>query len=163
MFQMPVSSSAVAEMFQADVLKEDEKWYPHSTLGKLRPLMFDLSGGSCVTLLKVDGGGTLGKHYHSAAVSAWTLDGAWGYREYEWVARAGSFVYEPPGHTHTLYVHPSENKMLVLFQIQGPLIYLDDKNNPIDYADAFTHLERYREYCLRTPGLGEEWVRSLIR
>lgn len=162
MIHLSGSPSTLPQMFQPDILKDDDKWYPHSKMGKMRPILFDLAHGSWVTLLKIEGEGTLGRHHHAAPVSAWTLDGAWGYREHDWVARAGSFVYEPPGHIHTLYVHPSERKMLVLFQIQGPLVYLDEKDNAIDYADAFTHLEAYRKYC-KESGVGEEWVNSLIR
>lgn len=80
----------------------------------------------------------------------------------DWVARAGSFVYEPPGHIHTLYVHPSEGRMLTLFHVQGPLVYLDENNNVIEYSDAFTELEKYKRHCLEQD-LGEEWLRSLIR
>ena len=162
MIHIPVCSNTLPEVFDPDVLKEDKKWYAQGAMGKLRPLLFNISNGSWITLLKVQGEGNLARHHHSSAVTAWTLDGAWGYREYDWVARAGSFVYEPPGHIHTLYVHPSEGKILVLFHIQGPLAYLDETDNIIDYADAFTHLDRYKQHC-REQGLSEEWLQSLIR
>ena len=162
MIQIPTCTYTQPEIFQSDVLKDDNKWYASSKNGRQRPLQFNISNGSWVTLLKAEGEGTRGRHHHSASVSAWTIEGAWGYREYDWVARAGSFVFEPPGHIHTLYVHPSEGRMLVLFHVYGPLVYLDENNNAVGYTDVFTELEIYKQHCLEQ-GLGEEWVRSLIR
>ena len=78
------------------------------------------------------------------------------------MARAGSFAYEPAGHIHTLYIHPDAGKMTALFHVNGPLVYLDEKNNAVDYDDVFLRLDRYSKHC-RDVGLGDEWVRSLIR
>ena len=80
-------------------------------MGKVRPLLFDVSNGGWVSILKAEDQGTIQRHRHASPVTAWTLDGAWGYRERDWVARAGSFAYEPAGHIHTLYIHPDAGKM----------------------------------------------------
>ena len=37
-------------------------------------------------------------------VHGFVLKGRWRYLEHDWVASAGSFVYEPPGEIHTLVV-----------------------------------------------------------
>lgn len=162
MVHIPAFAYARPEIFQEGALVEDNKWMPHGKLGKIRPLMFDVGTGNWIVLLKAEGEGILQRHHHPSSVTAFTLDGAWGYKEYDWTARTGSFVYEPPGHIHTLFIHPSERKMLVLFHSQGPVVYLDDDNQVVDYADAFVHLDRYSRHC-KEQGIGEEWVRSLIR
>ena len=41
-------------------------------------------------------------HKHTGPVWGYTVSGAWKYKEYDYVNRAGSFLYEPAGSTHTL-------------------------------------------------------------
>ena len=162
MVTIPVSPFTSPEMFQPDVMVEDEKWYPLGKMGKVRPLLFDVSNGGWVSILKAQGAGTIQKHRHASPVTAWTMDGAWGYREHDWVSRAGSFAYEPAGHIHTLYIDPAVGHMTALFHVMGPLVYLDDANNVVDYDDVFLRLDRYTKHC-KEVGLGEAYVRSLIR
>ena len=162
MVNIPNSPYTHPEMFQPDVLVEDEKWYALGKMGKVRPLLFDVSNGGWVSILKAQGQGTIQKHRHASPVTAWTLDGAWGYREHDWIARAGSFAYEPAGHIHTLYIDPAVGHMTAVFHVNGPLVYLDEKNDVVDYDDVFLRLDRYAKHC-REVGLGDEWVRSLIR
>ena len=52
--------------------------------------------------------------------------------------------------------------MTALFHVQGPLVYLDEAGNAVDYDDVFLRLDRYSKHC-RSVGLGDEFVRSLIR
>jgi 2,4'-dihydroxyacetophenone dioxygenase len=96
---IPVSPSSftVAEMFDGDVMADDAKWMPVGSIGHSRPLMFDIRHGSWISVLRARGAGTIQRHRHASPVTAWTLDGTWGYREHDWIARAGSFVYEPAG------------------------------------------------------------------
>lgn len=159
---IPPSPFTRPEMFEPDVMVEDKKWYSLGKLGMVRPLMFDVTNGGWVSILKAEGEGTIQRHRHASPVTAWTIDGAWGYREHDWVARAGSFAYEPAGHIHTLYIHPSERKMLALFHVSGPLVYVDEKGDPMDYDDVFLRLDRYSKHC-RDVGLGDDYVRSLVR
>lgn len=150
------------EMFQADVLEHDRTWMPVGTLGHSRPLVYDTRNGGWISLLRAKGEGTIQRHRHAAPVTAWTLDGSWGYREHDWVARKGSFVYEPAGHIHTLFIHPEQGHMLAVFHIFGPLVYINEAGEAEDYEDVFVRMDRYLKYC-KTVGLGEDWVRSLIR
>ena len=78
------------------------------------------------------------------------------------MARKGSFVYEPAGHIHTLFIHPEQGHMLAVFHIFGPLVYINDAGEAEDYEDVFVRMDRYLKYC-KTVGLGEDWVRSLVR
>ena len=162
MMQITPSPYTYPEMFQPDVLADDKTWYPLGQIGETRPLIFDVSHGSWVSILRARGAGTIQKHRHAAPVTAWTMDGSWCYREHDWVARAGSFAYEPAGHIHTLYIHPEQAHMTAMFHVYGPLVYLDEKNEVTGYDDVFLRLDRYAAHC-RAVGLGEDWVRSLIR
>ena len=157
-----VSPFTRAELFQPDLLTVDDKWFPLAQIGNVRPLLFDVTNGGWISILKAEGEGTIQRHRHAAPVSAYTLEGAWGYRENDWIARAGSFVYEPAGHIHTLYIEPSVGKMTAIFHVYGPVIHIDKDGNVEQYEDVFSRLDRYSEHC-RKVGLGDEWVRSLIR
>ena len=42
------------------------------------------------------------RHRHSGPVFGYTTSGAWKYKEYDYVNREGSFLYEPAGSVHTL-------------------------------------------------------------
>lgn len=162
MIQIASSPYTSPEMFQGDVLEHDEKWMPVGNIGHSRPLMYDTKAGGWISVLRARGAGTIQRHRHASPVTAWTLEGSWGYREHDWVARAGSFVYEPAGHIHTLFIHPDEGHMTAVFHIFGPLIYVDADGNAQDYEDVFVRIDRYAAYC-KTVGLGEDWIRSLIR
>jgi len=39
------------EMFQPDVMAEDDKWYPLGKMDTVRPLLFDLTNGGRVSIL----------------------------------------------------------------------------------------------------------------
>ena len=162
MNNIPNSPYTVPEMYQPDVMVMDNKWYGLGKMGMVRPLLFDVANGGWVSILKAEGKGTIQRHRHASPVTAWTLDGAWGYREHDWIARAGSFAYEPAGHIHTLYIDPEVGHMTAVFHVNGPLIYVDEAGNPTDYDDVFLRLDRYAKHC-KEAGLGEDYVRSLIR
>ena len=162
MVQLNESPYTDPAMFQGNVMEVDDKWMPIRNIGHARPLVYDIKNGAWISILKAHGAGTIQRHRHAAPVTAWTLDGSWGYREHDWVARAGSFVYEPAGHIHTLYIHPEASSMTAVFHVFGPLAYISADGTIEDYEDVFVRLERYSNYC-KTVGLGEDWVRSLIR
>jgi 2,4'-dihydroxyacetophenone dioxygenase len=46
----------------------------------------------------------VGTHRHQGPVQMWTMSGSWVYREHAFVNRAGSYLFEPIGSVHTLYV-----------------------------------------------------------
>ncbi|KAL7523226.1 hypothetical protein ACHAXR_000085, partial [Thalassiosira sp. AJA248-18] len=95
--------------------EEDPRiWVPQTDCLSFRPLCFCTSQGYYVNLLKFTGGGILGRHRHSSPVHAVTLKGSWGYREHGWHAHPGTYVFEPPGETHTLVVDDCE-EMVALF------------------------------------------------
>jgi 2,4'-dihydroxyacetophenone dioxygenase len=122
-------------------------WVPQGERVWYRPLRFDLANGRWVNVLKVTGGGRVNRHRHSGGqVLGYCLQGSWHYLEREWVARPGTFVYEPPGDIHTLVVDAAE-EMQTLFLLEGVVQYLDDEDNVIYQDDVFTKLERYLAFC----------------
>lgn len=125
-------------------------WVPQGERVWFKPLRFDLSNGKWVNLLKITGGGKVNRHRHSGGqVMGYVLQGGWRYLERDWVARPGTFVYEPPGDIHTLVVDAGE-EMQTLFLLEGVVQYLDDADQVIYQDDVFTKLERYLKYCHET-------------
>ncbi len=124
-------------------------WVPQGERVWFKPLRFDLANGRWVNLLKVTGGGRVNRHRHAGGqVLGYCIQGSWRYLEREWVARPGTFVYEPPGDIHTLVVDPAQD-MITLFLLEGVIQYLDDADNVIAQDDVFSKLERYLAYCRR--------------
>src|SRR5690349_20106775 len=75
----------------------------------------DIGGGSKMKVLQVDvaqelwivenifqAGYVVQTHRHTGPVYGYTTSGAWRYQEYDYVNRAGSFLFEPTGSVHTL-------------------------------------------------------------
>ena len=123
-------------------------WVPQGERVWFKPLRFDLATGRWVNVLKIVGGGRVNRHRHSGGqVLGFCLQGSWRYLEREWVARPGTFVYEPPGDIHTLVVDESAGEMQTLFLLEGVVQYLDDEDNVIYQDDVFTKLERYVKFC----------------
>jgi 2,4'-dihydroxyacetophenone dioxygenase len=152
--------------FVANIDVSDEKrWIPYAEGVWLQPCSFNLSAGSLSLVLKALPGASLGIHYHVGRVHGYTLAGHWGYIEYDWTAKAGTFIYEPPGEAHTLVIREdSPEPAMIFFMIEGGLIYLD---KPVDgtfaaFEDAFTALEFFRA-GYRTAGLDERDLEPLVR
>ena len=88
------------------------------------------------------------KHKHTGPVWGYTVSGAWKYKEYDYVNRAGSFLYEPAGSIHTLMVPPDTVGMTdVWFQIYGANLNLDPDGNIDLVTDASTVLRSYMHRC----------------
>ena len=99
-----------------DEKEEDPRvWVPQTDCLSFRPLCFCVSQGYYVNLLKFKGGGVLGCHRHPSPVHALTLKGSWGYKEHDWNAKPGAYVFEPPGETHSLIVDEDCDEMVALF------------------------------------------------
>ncbi|MBW3624454.1 MAG: 2,4'-dihydroxyacetophenone dioxygenase family protein [Armatimonadetes bacterium] len=122
-------------------------WVPQGERVWFKPLRFDLANGRWINILKVTGGGRVNRHRHTGGqVLGYCLQGSWHYLEREWVARPGTFVYEPPGDVHTLVVDDAE-EMITLFILDGVVQYLDDEDRVIYQDDVYTKLDRYLTFC----------------
>lgn len=85
------------------------------------------------------------KHRHTGPVFGYTTSGAWKYKEYDYVNRAGSFLYEPAHSEHTLQC--IEDNTQVWFQMYGSNINLDGDDNIAYAVDGLTTLEFYYAMC----------------
>src|SRR5438309_541622 len=121
-------------------------WVPQGERVWYKPLRFDLANGRWVNLLKVAGQGKVNRHRHSSQVLGYCIHGSWHYPERDWVARPGTFIYEPPGDIHTLVVNGDE-EMITLFLLEGVIQYLDANENVVSQDDVFSKMERYLSYC----------------
>jgi 2,4'-dihydroxyacetophenone dioxygenase len=89
-------------------------------------------------------GTVLPKHYHHGEVHAWTIEGTWGYLEYDWTAGPGDYIYEPSGSIHTLAVpEDSPGPATIQFVIEKGLDFLDDDGNAFHVEDAETITQLY--------------------
>lgn len=98
-------------------------------------------------------GTVLPRHRHFGPVHAYTIEGRWYYKEYDWVAEAGSFIYEPANSVHTLAV-PADNSgpTLVLFTIEAGMVLLGDNDELLLIEDAQS-VNRYYAMALEMRGI----------
>ena len=85
------------------------------------------------------------RHKHTGPVYAYTTSGAWKYKEYDYVNRAGSFLYEPADSVHTLQV--VEDNTHVWFQIYGANLNLDADDDLESVSDGTSTLATYLKLC----------------
>ena len=90
-------------------------------------------------------------HRHTGPVWGYTVSGAWKYKEYDYVNRAGSFLYEPAGSIHTLTC--IEDNTQVWFHMYGCNLNLDDDGNITSVSDGAGTLQAYLAMC-EAQGLG---------
>lgn len=89
-------------------------------------------------------------HKHTGQVHAFTLSGSWGYRESEYLNTAGSFLYEPAGSIHTLYVPESNDEVTdVWFAIWGANLNLEPDGTISSVTDAESVLASYLHLCAK--------------
>lgn len=142
--------------------EDDREWVPQAENVWFRPLMLNTVTGGWCNLLKVRKSGVLSRHRHPMVVVGYVIKGRWFYREHDWVANAGDFVYEPPGEIHTLEVPPDCEEMITFFNISGAMIYLDEQGNQVGYEDVFTKLDMCRKHYASN-GLGESFIDKYVR
>jgi 2,4'-dihydroxyacetophenone dioxygenase len=137
-------------------------WVPLTEHTAVRPLQFNVSLGQYTHVMRVTKAGMIARHRHSGGVHAWVFKGRWLYLEHDWVAEEGSYIFEPPGETHTLVVPEGCNEMITLFQVNGSLMYVDPQGNSTGYDDVFTRIEKARAHYVAV-GLGDRYVEQFIR
>jgi quercetin dioxygenase-like cupin family protein len=118
----------------------------------------DIGGGNKLKVLQVDerqglwivenifqSGFAVQTHKHTGPVYGYTTSGAWKYAEYDYVNRAGSFLFEPAGSVHTLTCVEDDTR--VWFQMYGANLNLDDDGNIASVADGAGTLAAYYALC----------------
>ncbi len=154
------------EHFITNIDPENERlWVPYTNGVWFQPCQFNVTSGGFSVVLKGLPGAKLGTHYHVGTVNGYTMRGHWRYLEHDWVAKPGTYVYEPAGEAHTLVItEDSPEPMVTIFVVAGGLIYLD---KPVGggfaaYEDGFTLLELSRKHYQQT-GLDVRQLDLLIR
>lgn len=151
------------DMVIDEVLSSDENlWVPLAEDMWSRPLHLNTSMGYYVHVLRSRRSGMLQRHRHSGPVHAYVIKGKWYYLEHDWIANEGSYIFEPPGETHTLTVPEDCDEMITLFTVFGSLMYVDPEGNATGYDDVFTRIERYRDH-FEAVGLGADYVKNFMR
>jgi len=124
----------------------------------------DIGGGNLLKVIRVDeaeglwivenvfqSGFAVQTHRHTGPVFGYTTSGAWKYREYDYVNRAGSFLYEPAGSVHTLEV--VEDDTQVWFHMYGANLNLREDGTIESVTDGPGTLAAYLNLC-EAAGLG---------
>src|SRR5215213_7098924 len=144
-------------------MPDDERlWVPQAPNVWFRPLLLNTVNGEWVNLLRVTRSGVLSRHRHPAPVHGYVIRGSWHYLEHDWIARAGSYVYEPPGEVHTLVVDDGVEEMVTFFNVSGAMIYGDEQGRPTGYEDVHSKIAMCRAHY-GAIGLGEDYVAQFIR
>ncbi len=142
---------------------EDERvWVPQAPNVWFRPLMLNTLQGQWCNLLRVRKSGVLSRHLHPAPVHGYVIKGQWRYLEHDWVAKAGDYVFEPPGETHTLVVDADVEEMITFFNISGCMYYVDENGKNTGYEDVFTKIDMCRAHY-ENVGLGKDFVDQFVR
>lgn len=150
-----------AELVAQAVAGDEREWVPAAMANVwMRPLLFDTVRGAWTNVVRIRTEGFISRHAHPSPVHGFVIAGSWHYAERDWIATAGSYVFEPPGDVHTLIADAGES--LTLFWITGTLIELDQQGRTVGYADVFTRIEQASRHFDRV-GLGADYVRRYIR
>ncbi|MGH8799713.1 MAG: 2,4'-dihydroxyacetophenone dioxygenase family protein [Casimicrobiaceae bacterium] len=156
------ASGVVPELAVAAIPDDERVWVPQAPDVWFRPLLLNTVSGGWCNLLRVRRSGILSRHRHPMPVVGYVIRGRWRYLEHAWVAEEGSFVYEPPGETHTLVVPDDCAEMITFFNIAGAMIYLDETGRQTGYEDVFSKIEMCRRHYAAA-GLGVRFVDQFIR
>jgi len=132
------------------VLDTDELPFADNFLGyegvRLKVLLADVEGACYVVRIRFAPGVQLMTHLHTGTVHAFTLAGEWGYLEYpdSEPSRAGSYLYEPAGSTHTLKVSDDcTEETDVIFISYGAMVIYDEEGNIVAARDAAAERDDY--------------------
>ena len=162
-YQLPMPENALPEIVIPSAIPDDDKlWVKQAENVYFRPLCLNASQGYWMNLLKVTKSGVLSRHRHPNAVHGFVLKGRWHYLEHDWEAKEGSYVYEPPGETHTLVVPDDVEEMITFFQVNGIMSYVDPWGKLLGYEDVFTKIDLCRKHFTYI-GLGKNYVDQFIR
>ena len=162
-YQRPMPLDAQSDIVVPKAIPDDERvWVPQAEGVFFRPLCLNISQGYWMNMLRVTRAGVLSRHRHPNPVHGYVIKGRWHYLEHDWVATEGSYVYEPPGETHTLVVPDDVEEMITYFQVNGVMYYVDAYGKHLGYEDVFTKIDMCRKHYTKV-GLGSDYVNQFIR
>ena len=112
---------------------------------KLKVIQVDVAEGLWIVENIFQTGYAVQTHRHTGPVYGYTTSGAWKYREYDYVNRAGSFLFEPAGSVHTLECVEDDTR--VWFQMYGVNLNLAADGSIESVFDGPGTLEVYYALC----------------
>ena len=124
---------------------DDLPWVDIGPGAKLKVLQVREREGLWVVANIFPAGYAVQTHRHTGPVWGYTVAGAWKYREYDYINRAGSFLYEPAGSVHTLEC--VEDETMVWFHMYGANLNLDSDGTVESVTDGAGTLAAYFMLC----------------
>lgn len=161
--QLPMPPDALPDIVVPDAPSEidDRMWRQQAETVFFRPLCLNVSRGYWMNLLKVTKSGVLSRHGHANAVHGFVRKGHWHYLEHDWIARDGSYVYEPPDETPTLVIPDEVDELITCFHVNGVMYYVDPYGNHLGYEDVITKIGMCRAHFEKV-GLSADYVKNFI-
>ncbi len=119
---------------------------PYASKVFIKAIKVDPVRGEWITLLKAPANIELPRHHHSGTVHVYTVSGEWKYKEHDWIASAGSFVFETAGTQHTP-VSLGKDEVITLNIVQGDWNLIDDSGRVLATENWRTVMQRYLDHC----------------
>jgi quercetin dioxygenase-like cupin family protein len=126
---------------------EEAGWHPWVNGLSIKPYRYETKNGLSVFTLWAPEATFLGKHRHRGGVTAVTIEGEWGYFEYDWVARPGDYVVENPGTIHTLRMGEGAK---VVYSVSGSIEFFNENDSLRNTMDVFSFIDLYVKHCEAT-------------
>src|SRR5439155_26472866 len=120
-------------------------WVELGNGNKLKVLQVDENQGLWIVENIFQAGFAVQTPKQTGTVYGYTTRGAWKYKEYDYVNRAGSFLVQPAGSVHTLA--GVEDETQVWFQMYGANLSLDDDGKIDSVTDGAGTLAAYYALC----------------
>lgn len=120
---------------------------PYSEEMMLKVIRVNPISGEWVTLLKIPGGMELPKHHHAGTVHVYTISGHWRYKEHDWIAGPGSFIYETAASCHTPVAEPGD-EVVTLNIVQGDWNVVDESGAVLAIENWRSMMDRYVAHCV---------------
>ncbi|MEY3887060.1 MAG: hypothetical protein RL650_1152 [Pseudomonadota bacterium] len=119
---------------------------PYSDDIMIKVIKVDPIRGEWTTLLKTPPYSELPMHHHSGTVMVWTVSGSWRYKEHDWVATAGSFVFETAASRHTP-ITVGDEEVITLNIVQGDWNVMSPEGAVLAIENWKSMVDRYVNYC----------------
>jgi 2,4'-dihydroxyacetophenone dioxygenase len=124
---------------------DDLPWVDLGGRNKMRIAYVNRGQGVWIVQNVFQAGFEVEAHHHTGPVWGYTISGAWKYKEYSYVNRAGSFLYEPAGSVHSLEC--IEDDTLAWFHMTGSNLNLGADGEIVSITDGPGSLRAYHDLC----------------
>ena len=126
-----------------------QPWIPFKPISDevlIRYHRIDPVQGQIVAEVRVPPSRGLAPLYHTGPVVAYTIQGAWRYREQGWISHAGDTVHEAAGSTHAAE-SIGDREVIVFVVVEGEFLFFNEDGGLVWQENWRTSLERRTEYC----------------